>query len=304
MVIVSEIHKFNYMTKIAVKKSRKELWMWRIIFIVATAIFINKKDNEQKEEIKEDSIVSTSLHSEILYDEELLNNIYELADNDKVKGVLLKVNCPGGELTASEAVYKAFSEVRNKKPLVVSIQSVAASGGYMISVAANKIYSYNSSTVGSIGVMNSGFIDPSGLENKLGIKFFNYKSSPLKALPDGYDILGLRFSREPNEEGAKHLQKVIDEFQSIFKEIIQKNRPQIKDIELATNGEEFTGKYGLELGLIDAIGTDRDALKDLQTNFNLKADLPLVDYNIVSLQEESSGFFSKALGLIKILITN
>lgn len=290
------------MSEIKVKKSRKELWMWRIVFISTITIFMMKKDNEQKQEIKEDSIVRTSLNTEILYDEQLINKIYDLAENDKVKGVLLKVNCSGGEITASEAVYKALNEVRSKKPLVVSIQSVAASGGYMASIAANKIYAYDSSIVGSIGVMNSGFIDPSGLEEKLGIKFFNYKSSTLKSLPDGYQVLGLQFNKKPDEQGEKHLQKVINEFQSIFKEMVQKNRPQIKDIEIATNGEEFTGKYGLELRLIDAIGTDRDALKDLQTNFNLQADLPIFDYNIVTIQEESSGFFSKAFGIAKALM--
>jgi protease-4 len=228
----------------------------------------------------------------------LLNNIYDLADNDKVKGVLLKVNCPGGEITASEAVYKAFSYVSSKKPLVASIQSAAASGGYMSILAANKIYSYDTSIVGSIGVMNGGFLDISGLEEKLGVKFFNYKSSPLKSLPDGFDLLGLRLSKKPSEDGEKHMQNIANEFQAIFKKMVEDNRPQIKDIELATNGEEFTGKRGLELGLIDVIGNDRDAMGDLQTNFNLKAELPIVDYNIIPPREESRSFFAKIIKII------
>jgi ClpP class serine protease len=61
----------------------------------------------------------------------------------------------------------------------------------------------------------------------------------------------------------------------------------------------FTGRQSLELGLIDAIGTDRDAVNDLQTNFNLKAQLPIVNYNIVPIYpEEKEGFFSKALSLL------
>lgn len=287
------------MAKVAVRRSRKELWMWRIIFIAAIAVFYMKKDSNQNLEVKEDSIVRTELYTEILYDEQVINNIYSLAENDKVKGVLLKVNCPGGEITASEAIYKALSAIRAKKPLVVSVLSMATSGGYFASIAANKIYGYESSIIGSIGVMNSGFIDTSALEDKLGIKFFNYKSSPLKALPDTYDVFGLRFSRKPDQEGEKHLQQVCNEFQIIFKDIVQKSRPQIKDIEYVTNGMEFTGKRALELGLIDAIGTDRDAMNDLQTNFNLKAALPIVDYKIVPIYpEQKSGFFSQALGLL------
>lgn len=286
------------MSKVVVKQSRKELWIWRIAFLSLIAYFILNKFSENKQEIKEDSIVKAELYGEILYDDQLLNNIYDLADNDKVKGVLLKVNCPGGEITGSEAVYKAFSQLKSKKPLVVSIQSVAASGGYMAILAANKIYGYDSSIVGSIGVMNAGFLDISGLEEKLGVKFFNYKSSPLKSLPDGYEVLGMRLSKKPEGEGDRHMQNTANEFQAIFKEMVMNNRPQIKDIEYVSNGEEFTGRKGLELGLIDAIGTDRDALSDLQTNFNVKSDLPIVDYQIIPFREENSSFFIKILSLL------
>ena len=286
------------MSEIVCRQSKKELWIWRIIFLITIAIFFMKKDPNKNPEIKQDSIVRSELYTELFYDENLINNIYELAENDKVKAVLLKINCPGGEITASEAVYKALSAIRSKKPLVISVGSSAASGGYLVSLAANKIYAYDTSIVGSIGVMNAGFFDASGLEEKLGIKFFNYKSSSLKALPDGYNILGMRLSKKPDEEGEKHLQQTINEFQLIFKDIVQHNRPQIKDIEYVTNGMEFTGRRGLELGLVDAIGTDRDAMNDLQTNFNLKSALPVVDYNIVPVYpEKEGGLFVRLLGL-------
>jgi len=262
-----------------------------------------KKDPNENPEIKQDSIVRTELYTKIFYDEQLINNIYDLAENNKIKAVLLKVNCPGGEITASEAIYKALSTIRSKKPLVVSVGTVAASGGYLVSLAANKIYAYDTSIVGSIGVMNSGFIDTSVLEEKLGIRFFNYKSSSLKALPDGYDLLGMRFSKKPDEEGEKHLQQTINEYQLILKDIVQENRPQIKDLEYVTNGMEFTGRRGLELGLVDAIGTDRDAMNDLQTNFNLKSTLPIVHYNIVPIYPEEKGMlFTRILGLFNKIV--
>lgn len=286
------------MAKVVVKESRKELWIWRIVFLSLVAYFALNKFSENKQEIKEDSIVRTELYGEIFYDDQLLNNIYDLADNDKVKGVLLKVNCPGGEITGSEAVYKAFSYVSSKKPLVASIQSAAASGGYMAILAANKIYSYDTSIVGSIGVITAGFLDISGLEEKLGVKFFNYKSSPLKSLPDGYEMLGMRVSKKPEGEADRHMQNTANEFQALFKKMVSDNRPQIKDVEYVSSGAEFTGRKGLELGLIDVIGNDRDAIGDLQTNFNLKAELPIVDYNIIPPREESRSFFAKIIKII------
>ncbi len=289
------------MAKIRVKQSKKELWIWRIAFISAVAFFIMKKDPNEKPEIKEECIVKTQLNGLIVYDDEVLNNIYYLAENDKVKGVLLQINSYGGYTIAGEALYKGFNVIKSKKPLVVSAQNMD-SAAYMAGMGASKIYAYETSSIGSIGVSTGDMLDVSGLAEKFGVKFFRYKSSHLKALPDEYQVFGAPINQQPTEEGAKSIQKLIDETQVIFQDMVAESRAGIKDISAVVTGEVFTGRKALELGLIDALGTDRQALQDLQKNFNLKTDLPVIDYNIIPDREENHGFFSKAISFAKLFI--
>lgn len=281
------------MAKVIIRKPKKELWMWRIIFLaIVVSFFLGGKD--KKQEIKEDCIVKTRLQGEIFYDDEVLDNIEYLQENDKVKGVLLQIDSPGGTMTGSEAMYKAFKRLQGKKPLVAAVENAAASGGYMSILGANKIFAYESSVVGSIGVTMEGFIDFSNLAEKIGIKFYNYKSSPLKAIPNNFE--------KPTEEGNKSLQKLVDEMQLIFKDIVHQNRPNIKNFDLISNGEAFTGRLALEYGLIDAIGTERDALDDLKNNYSLSADLPVVDYEILPGKDEAKGFWPILWQTFKIII--
>ncbi len=267
--------------------------MWRIIFLaVASSFFFCKKD--KKQEIKEECIVKTSFYGDIFYNDEVLENIAYLQENDKVKGVLLQIASPGGSMTGSEAMYKALKGLQSKKPLVVAVQTEAASGGYMSVLGANKIFAYESSVIGSIGVTLQGFVDFSGLAEKIGIKFYNYKSSPLKAIPDTFE--------KPTEEGNKSIQKLVNEMQIIFKDIVQQNRPGIKNLDSISNGEAFTGRVALEYGLIDAIGTERDALEDLKSNYSLKLDLPVIDYDLIKRKEETPGFWPFLLQTVKLVI--
>lgn len=266
--------------------------MWRVLFLSAvTAMILNRDVNKAP---SEDCIVKTKLYGEIFYDEDLLLNIESLKNNDKVKGVLIHVDSPGGTITGSEAIYKAMNELKATKPLVISVQDVAASGGYMAIMGANKIFAYETSAIGSIGVMMQGFVDVSELAEKIGIKFYNFKSSPLKGIPNNFE--------KPTDAGNKSLQGYIDELKFIFTDMVKVSRPKISNLELACNGEAFSGRKSLEYGLIDAIGTERDALKDLKENYNLKSDLPVIEFDILPQKEQSSRFFLMMKSVVKALL--
>lgn len=258
--------------------------MWRIIFLITVSYLYSSKFSNNTQEIKENCIVRTKLYGDIFYDDDVLSKIEYLKNNDNIKGVLVEVNSGGGEITASEALYRAFYELKEKKPVIASIKSVGASGAYMAIMSANKIFAYETSAIGSIGVMMEGFVDFSSLAEKIGIKFYNYKSSPLKAIPNNFE--------KPTEEGNASMQKFVNQQKEIFKNMLINSRLNVKDIEQATNGEIFTGNKALELHLIDAIGTERDALNDLKNNHNLKTYLTVIDYDIINFQENSNGFMS------------
>ena len=269
--------------KIIIKRPKKELWMWRIAFVAVVSSFIFNKMSDKKQEIKDDCIVRTKLYGEIFYDDNVV-------ENDRVKGVLLQVDSPGGTITGSEALYKAFKELKTKKPLVVSVQNAAASGGYMVAMAADQIFAYETSALGSIGVIAESF-EVTDLAEKIGVKFLNFKSSPLKGVPNVFE--------KNSEEANKSLQSFIDEMQSIFKDMVHESRPTIeKDkLDLICNGTAYSGRQALQNGLIDGIGTEQTAMDALKEK--VKIELPVNDYDLGMLQESSGGFFSYFRHILK-----
>ncbi len=269
------------MKKVIVKKSRKELWLWRIIFLVIAVSFFSDKFSEKKNEIKEDCIIRTKIYGEIFYEDESLRKINDLQENSNVKGVLLQVDSPGGTITGSEALYKALKELRSQKPLVVSVQNAAASGGYMVAMAADKIFAYETSAVGSIGVFIDGF-EVTELAEKIGVKFWNYKSSPLKGIPNMFE--------KTTEEGNKSIQEFINEMQSIFKDMVHQSRPNItkEKIDLICNGEAYSGRQAFQNGLIDGIGDEKKAMAALKEK--VTGNLPVNDYELYNPNEKDSMF--------------
>ncbi len=269
------------MKKVIVRKSRKELWLWRIIFLVIAVSFFSNRLNEKKTEIKEDCIIRTKIYGEIFYEDDLLKKINDLQANNHVKGVLLQVDSPGGTITGSEALYKALKDLRSQKPLVVSVQNAAASGGYMVAMAADKIFAYETSALGSIGVFADGF-EVTELAEKIGVKFWNYKSSPLKGIPNMFEKI--------TEEGNKSIQVFINEMQSIFKDMVHQSRPNIpkENIDLICNGEAYSGRQAFQNGLIDGIGGEKEAMSELKGK--VKGDLPVNNYELYDQNERDSMF--------------
>jgi protease-4 len=267
--------------KVIVKKSRKELWLWRIIFLVIAVSFFSNRFSEKKNEIKEDCIIRTKIYGEIFYEDDVLRKINDLQENSNVKGVLLQVDSPGGTITGSEALYKALKELRSQKPLVVSVQNAAASGGYMVAMAADKIFAYETSAVGSIGVFIDGF-EVTELAEKIGVKFWNYKSSPLKGIPNMFE--------KTTEEGNKSIQEFINEMQSIFKDMVHQSRPNIpkENIDLICNGEAYSGRQAFKNGLIDGIGGEKEAMSALKEK--VTGNLPVNDYELYDPNEKDSMF--------------
>lgn len=279
------------MKKIIVKKSSKELWIWRIIFLAIAVSFFSGKMSGKKQEIKDDCLVKTKVFGEIFYEDEVLEEIDYLRDNDHVKGVLLQIDSPGGTITGSEALYKAFKELRAKKPLVVSVQNAAASGGYMVAMAADKIFAYETSALGSIGVIAES-VELAELAEKIGVKIMNYKSSPLKGIPNVFE--------KNTEDVTKTMQSFVDELQVIFKDLVQHSRPGIakEKLDLICNGMIYNGRQAMQNGLIDGIGNEKDALKDLKEK--VKLDLPIKDYDLYFVSEDNKSIFSIIKGLAKI----
>jgi protease IV len=173
----------------------------------------------------------------------------------KFKGLLLDISSGGGEDIASTDFYLAVKRVSQVKPVVASVGSIAASGAYMAALGAHRIYAYEESGVGSIGVIMPHFA-VQGLLDKLGVDVELIHHGRHK---DAYQGL-----RKLTDEEREKLSKVGEVSYNSFVDMVARERrkPREEILKLAT-GEFWSGKQALQLGLIDAIGDRERALEDL-----------------------------------------
>ncbi len=185
----------------------------------------------------------------------LAQELDHAANDQRVKAIVLRINSPGGTVTASDTMYQLVMDFREKtgKPVIAATQEVAASGGYYVALAADRIIAHPTSVIGSIGVIFNTF-DIEGTMGKLGIRAEAIKSGPLKDM-------GSPFHRLTNEE-RQVMQSMVDEYYRRFVAVVASRR-KITDeqrLESITDGRVFSGEQALALGLVDATGQLSDAI--------------------------------------------
>lgn len=228
----------------------------------------------------------------------LLKKAYK---DDSVKGILFRINSPGGTVAMSQEIYSLVMKIRAKKPVVVSMGDVAASGGYYIASAADRIYAYPGTITGSIGVIFSSYDANELFTKKLGIKAVPVKSGKYKDIGSVY--------RPMTKDEKELLQKTINISYSQFLSDITKGRilrndkytsPKTilssKNLKTYADGRIFTGEEAKNLGFVDAIG----GLDDAHLAFKqiLGKEYPLINYS------SSSSFSSLFSSLSEVFWDN
>ena len=176
--------------------------------------------------------------------------IRQVAVDDEVKALVLRVNCPGGSVVGTDEIYHVLRET--EKPIVVLMKEVAASGAYYLSMAADHLVANQNTITGSIGVMGQ-FPNVQGLMEKVGFAVNTFKSGEAKDLGSPF--------REMTREERALFQDIVDETFERFVAIVMEGRglSEAKVRELA-DGRVYTGQKALEVGLVDAVGYERDAI--------------------------------------------
>jgi protease-4 len=223
-------------------------------------------------------------------DQNRTEQLDRLARSTLVRAVIVHVDSPGGTTAGSEQLFNALARVREKKPLVVVVDSLAASGGYITALAGDHIVAQQTSLVGSIGVLFQ-FPNVGDLLGKLGVKMESVKSTPLKAAPDGFE--------PTSAEARAALDSIIQDSYSWFKAIVR-DRRHLDDAQLRTavDGRVFTGHQAIDLKLIDELGDERTALAWLGKEKNVDANLPVRDYNLHSRLSDLTFLHAAALTLL------
>lgn len=201
-----------------------------------------------------DGVVAMSSRESVIDAQKVCADLQDLAKDKDVKAVVLRVNSPGGSAYASEQIWHQVMELKKVKPVVVSMGSYAASGGYYISCPANWIVAEPNTLTGSIGIFGM-FPDVSGLlREKLGLKFDEVKTNK-------YALFGTR-SRPFTADELSHLESYIDRGYKLFRQrVADGRRLKVDQVEQVAQGHVWLGQDALRIGLVDQLGGVEVALR-------------------------------------------
>jgi len=186
--------------------------------------------------------------------ETTIEQLKRFAKDDSVKAIVVRINSPGGGVGPSQEIYEEVRKLKGKKPVVSSMGAVAASGGYYIACASQKIYANPGTITGSIGVIMQ-FVNVKELIEKIGIKGVVVKSGELKDA--GSPI------RDMTPEERQYLQAVIDNVHAQFVRAVADGRKlDVEAVSKIADGRIFSGEQAKALGLVDALGNQEDAVAD------------------------------------------
>lgn len=260
------------------RKLRRKLTLWRVLAFVGAAIavvvlgfFAGGKDLIERQS---EHIARLTIEGVITGDKRTLDVIKRVKESGNAKAVVISINSPGGTTTGSEALHLALRDLARAKPTVAVVTGVAASGAYIAAMGSDHIVAPQTAIVGSIGVIIQ-YPNVSRLLDTVGVKFESVRSSPLKAQPSGY---------EPTlPEARAALEATVADSYTWFKDMV-KDRRALNDAELAkvADGRVFTGRQGLPLKLIDAIGNEVDGVSWLENEKKIAKNLPVRDYRRVT----------------------
>ncbi len=183
---------------------------------------------------------------------EIIDQISEFADDDGIRAVVLRIDSPGGGVASSQEIYQAVRQLRNSKKVVVSMGSIAASGGYLIATAADRIMANPGTITGSISAVMH-FANVEELLKKVGVRASVVKSGKFKDIGSP--------TREMTPEERELVQVIVNDIYDQFVTTVSENRkiPLEKVVKLA-DGRIFSGRQALDLDLVDELGGLQDAV--------------------------------------------
>jgi protease-4 len=258
------------------RRMRRKLTFWRIsAAVLAVAIVLGlalfATPQARRSFTGTNSIARITLEGLILSDSERVEALDRLG-RSQAKAVIIHVNSPGGTTAGSEQLYDALTRLRAKKPVVIVVDGLCASGAYIAALAGDHIVAQSTSLVGSIGVLVQ-YPNFAELMKTVGVKVEEVKSSPLKASPNGFE--------PTSPEARAALDELVKDSYAWFKDLV-KTRRGMDDptLEKVADGRVFTGRQAVPLKLVDELGDETQAVAWLASAKNISADTPVRDFRM------------------------
>jgi protease IV len=258
------------------RRIRRKLTFWRVaaaVIAIAAIVGVGMlvSPGTRGSLAASGSIARVTIEGLIRSDQDRVEALERLADSN-APAVIVHINSPGGTTAGSEQLYDALTRLKAKKPLVVVVEGLAASGGYITAIAADHIVAQQTSLVGSIGVLFQ-FPNFTDLLKTVGVKVEEVKSSPLKAAPNGFE--------PTSPEARAALDALVKDSYAWFRGLVKERRGMDDELlDKVADGRVFTGHQAVDLKLIDQLGDERTAVAWLVAQKGVKADLRVRDYKL------------------------
>jgi len=270
------------------RRLKRQLAVWRLIGVVALVglgmLALGKATGlGQKSHIARLTVAGL-----IAEDRERDQTLERLIKDDRVKALIVQINSPGGTTAGSEALYLQLRRAADRKPVVATIGTLGASGGYIVALAADRVFARETSLTGSIGVLMQT-AEVSGLLEKLGVTSEVLTTGKLKGEPSLVKPL--------SPDGRAALSELLQDSHRWFVGLLKTRRELPQDeAERLADGRVFTGRQAIAAKLIDAIGGEREARAWLAKERGIAETLPVNDVKIE--RDDDSWLRSSTAGIL------
>lgn len=260
--------------------ARSRTWLWVLIggsaffiFLLAvfTLVYVAARNNQRTDFAGfGDKIAVVDLEGVIIEPRTVVKDLKRYAKDDSIKAIILHINTPGGGAAASQEIYDEVKRIRTakKKPVIASIETLGASGGYYVAVAADKIYANPASIVGSIGVISQWY-NYAELLRWIKMKDVTFKAGELKDAGNP--------AREMTLAEKEYIQGLINDMHAQFIEAVAEGRKmKAGDVRPLADGRVWTGSQALAIKMVDQLGDFETALKETAKSVGISGEPTIV----------------------------
>ncbi len=272
------------------RRLKRRLMFWRIAAVCAAVVAVVVAAGRIHHSAGGSYVARLAVDGVIVEDLDRQNALVDLAADDAVKALIVRINSPGGTVVGGESLYRYLRHVADSKPVVAVFGGLGTSAAYMAALGSDYIVASEGTITGSIGVILQT-TDLTGLLDKIGVKPEAVKSTPLKAQPNPL---------EPFTPAARAaIEDVIGELYAMFVGLVKERRDLSPDqLAWATDGRVFTGRQALDNGLVDAIGGEPEARLWLERTHDIEAGIPVENIDIEDTEEMVRKLFGESIGKV------
>lgn len=242
------------------------------VLLMIFVILLNSTQSENFSLSQEGSIGVISVDGVIAQSDHIVRQIEQMEKVDSIRGVIVRLNSPGGGVAASQEIFDAVVKLKKKKPVYAAMGSVAASGAYYIACGASKIFANPGTITGSIGVILQWY-NFQELSEKIGAKTLTIKSVPNKDL--------MSMFREPLDPEKQILQQLVDDTHEQFVQAIIQGRPEMdeENIRQLADGRVVAGNRAQTLGLVDELASFSQVVATFADDLGLEGKVRTVQFD-------------------------